>query len=36
MFKASIYDTMIENDEMWVVGPNGCAMIVADISLMDC
>jgi prophage antirepressor-like protein len=36
MFKPSIYETIMENDECWFVGDDGCAMIVSDASLMDC
>lgn len=35
-FGPTIYDTMIDNDECWVISQDGTAMIVSDASLMDC
>lgn len=31
-----IYDTMLDNDEMWFVYVSGAAMLINDASLMDC
>lgn len=36
LFKDDIYDTMMDNDEMWFVSDNGSAMLISDASLMDC
>lgn len=31
-----IYFEMLDNDEVWVVSPNGHGMVVSDAALMDC
>lgn len=36
MFMPYIYDSMIDNDEMWFVTREGGAMLISDASLMDC
>lgn len=35
MFKEDIYETMLDNDELWFVYITGAAMIISDASLMD-
>lgn len=35
-FGSVVYDTMIDNDELWWCLGNGNAMLVNDGSLMDC
>ena len=36
MFNQSIYDIMMDNDECWFITADGCSMLVADVSLLDC
>lgn len=36
MFKDDIYETMIENDEMWFIQIDGNAILILDLPLYDC
>lgn len=35
MFKNDVYDTMLDNDEMWIVYEDGSAMVIYDLPLYD-
>lgn len=36
MFSIDIYDSMMDNEETWIVTCPGNAMLVNDCALMDC
>jgi len=36
MFMPYIYDSMVDNEECWVIYKYGFAILVSDASLMDC
>lgn len=35
MFSSDLYDTMLDNDEMWYIYALGAALIISDCSLYD-
>jgi hypothetical protein len=35
-FEGDIYDTMLDNDEVWFCNEHGTAMLISDCALLDC